>query len=196
VGNFQYAHVDLGYARVYPVAAADVTPQVVTTDISSGGSGSSPPANTPESTTDDSASTFLSDMPYTQIANGFGNAQRDLSNTELSGGGSTLTIDGQTYSKGLGVSADSDLQFDLGGSYSTFFSNIGVDDAAGGAGAVDFELVADGKVIYDSGEVTSGEAAKAVQLNVAGVQTLDLVVITADQGTSFDHADWAGAEVS
>jgi hypothetical protein len=51
-------------------------------------------------------------------------------------------------------------------------------------------------VIYDSGEVTSGEAAKAVQLNVAGVQTLDLVVITADQGTSFDHADWAGAEVS
>jgi alpha-galactosidase len=44
--------------------------------------------------------------------------------------------------------------------------------------------------------MTGGEAAKAVSLNIAGVQTLDLVVVTAENGINFDHADWAGATVS
>jgi hypothetical protein len=188
-GNNYYAHVDLGYARVYPVTNTNITgvdapassalPVPVTTSVVS------------------SSSTFLSDMPMTQISNGFGNAQRDLADGGMdSAGGTPLTIDGTVYNKGLGVNADSDLQFSLNGDYKTFSSEIGIDDESGGQGAVDFEVLADGKLIYNSGMVLGGQAATPISLNVSGVKTLDLVVVNAQDGIDYDNADWVDAQVS
>jgi hypothetical protein len=136
-------------------------------------------------------------MPMTQISNGFGNAQRDLADGGMdSAGGTPLTIDGTVYNKGLGVNADSDLQFSLNGDYKTFSSEIGIDDESGGQGAVDFEVLADGKLIYNSGMVLGGQAATPISLNVSGVKTLDLVVVNAQDGIDYDNADWVDAQVS
>jgi hypothetical protein len=176
-GTKNWAHVDLGYARVYPITNTNVS-----TDDDE-----SPDAD--PTIVASSTATYLSDMPMTQI-NGSGPAERDLSDT---GDDTPITIDGQVYDKGLSVSGSSDLQFNLNGSYKTFFSDIGLDDDSSGTGAVDFEVFADGQLVYNSGTVTGGQGTQAIQLNVAGVKTLDLV--TTEQGSNA-VADWADAQVS
>jgi hypothetical protein len=189
VGANYFAHVDLGYARVYPVTNTSISGVDNTTDATQTAAVSDSVAS--------SASTFLSDMPMTQISNAYVNAERDAADGGMDGaGGTPLTIDGTVYKKGLGVNADSDLQFNLGGNYKTFSSEIGIDDETGGQGAVTFEVLADGKLIYNSGMVLGGQAATPVSLNVSGVKTLDLVVVNSQDSSNFDNADWADAQVS
>ena len=53
-----------------------------------------------------SGGTYLSDLPWTSMINGWGPAERDRSNGELGASdGATLTLNGVTYAKGLGVHA-------------------------------------------------------------------------------------------
>src|SRR5438477_10686392 len=83
-----------------------------------------------------SAAAYLSDLPWLDATNGWGPAERDMSNGEqLAGDGKTLTLNGATYPKGLGVHADSDIKYNLGGNYSTFISDVGVDDEVGLGGS-------------------------------------------------------------
>ena len=49
---------------------------------------------------------YLSNLTWTSAINGWGPAEKDESNGEsLSGDGTTITLNGQTYTKGLGVHA-------------------------------------------------------------------------------------------
>ncbi len=136
----------------------------------------------------------LSDLTPTTATTGYGIVMRDASV-----GGHTLTLGGVTYAKGMGVHAVSNLVYNLAGQYTTFTSDVGVDDEedAAGVGSVDFQVIGDGRVLFDSGVLHNGVAATHVSVSVAGVQALTLVATNGVAGSiDYDHADWAGATLT
>jgi len=140
---------------------------------------------------------YLSDITYTNATNGYGPIEKDLSNGEqYAGDGKPITIGGVVYTKGLGVHANSEIQYTLGGSCTVFSAQVGLDAEVGNKGSVNFQLWNGGTMLYDSGVVRGGSSAKAVNVNVSGVQTLRLVVTDGGDGGSYDHADWGDAKVS
>jgi titin len=138
---------------------------------------------------------YLSDLAWVSATNGWGPVERDTSNgSSGAGDGKTMTLNGVTYAKGLGVHAASEVIYNLNGAYSQFLSDIGVDDESA-QGTVVFQVYADNVKVYDSGLMTATSATKQVSLSVAGKQQLKLVVTDSGDGNSYDKADWAGARL-
>ena len=138
--------------------------------------------------------TYISNFPWVGTpVNGSGPVEIDMSNGgQAAGDGHSITLNGVTYAKGLGVAASSDITYSLGGQYSRFVSDIGIDDEVGNSGSVIFQVLADGAKIYDSGIITGGSPTQRVDVNVTGVKQLELVV-NPGNGLTNDNADWAGA---
>jgi regulation of enolase protein 1 (concanavalin A-like superfamily)/fibronectin type 3 domain-containing protein len=139
--------------------------------------------------------TYLSDLAWDSATGGWGPVERDTSNAgQAAGDGRRITIAGATYAKGLGTHAFSQVVYTLGGKYSRFLSDVGVDDES--FGNVDFQVFADGVQIYESGAIAKGTAARHVDVSVAGVNQLTLTVTDGGDGPDGDHADWAGARLT
>jgi hypothetical protein len=141
--------------------------------------------------------TYVSDLPFVGTpVNGWGPVERDMSNGEQAAGdGHTITLHGVTYAKGLGTHANSVVTYNLGGQYTSFISDIGIDDEVGSGGSVVFQVWADGVKLFDSGIMTHDSATQHVSVNVTGKSQLQLVVNVGTTSTN-DHADWAGAQLS
>jgi len=146
--------------------------------------------------------TYLSDMTWTSASNGYGPIELDHSNgQDKSGDGGVLTIGGVAYAKGLGVHANSDVLYSLGGNCSTFSALVGVDGEVSNYGSVIFQLwngaVGDksSTKLFDSGVMRGGDSAKPVSVSLTGVSALHLVVTDAGDNY-YDHADWALAKVT
>ncbi len=136
--------------------------------------------------------TYLSDLAWTSATAGWGAATRDATVK-----GNPITLRGTVYAKGIGTHAASAIVYALNGAYATFTSDVGVDDETAGQGAVDFQVLGDGKLLYDSGVLTGTSAAGHVSVSVAGVTTLTLVATNGVAGSiDYDHADWAGARLT
>jgi beta-galactosidase len=119
---------------------------------------------------------FVSDIPFTST-NGWGPVERDTSNGEnAAGDGRTITLNGTTFAKGLGVHAVGDVSIYLGGNCSRFTATAGVDDETGSAGSVTFSVVADGATLAATPTLTGSSASAVVDVDLAGVQQLDLVI--------------------
>ena len=125
---------------------------------------------------------YLSDLPISVNSNGWGPAELDRSNGETGASdGHTITLNGVTYAKGIGVHATSDITYNLNGQYTTFFSDVGVDDEVGNNGTVEFFVYVDGVLKFD--EWPDDRARAATQslgngpgIDVTGAQQLHLVV--------------------
>ncbi|GGJ98301.1 hypothetical protein GCM10007063_20750 [Lentibacillus kapialis] len=140
---------------------------------------------------------FLSDLGWVRAMNGWGPVERDTSvGGNSAGDGNTLTINDETFEKGLGVHAHSEIVYHLDGNYSRFTAKAGVDDEVSSASAasVVFQVWGDSEKLYDSGLMTAEDDAKAVDVDIAGVNELKLVVTDSGNGNGSDHADWAGAK--
>jgi hypothetical protein len=147
---------------------------------------SPPPAN----------ATYLSDLTWVSATNGWGPVEKDMSNgDQAAGDGHTITINGATYAKGLGVHAASEIHYSLAGACTTFTSDVGVDDEVA-SGSVVFQVLADGVKLYDSGRMDASMPAKTASTNITGKNDLALVVTNAGDGMAGDHADWANARVN
>ena len=143
------------------------------------------------------SSVYVSDLTPIASINGWGSYERDRSNGgTATGDGRTLTLNGVTYAKGLGVHAFSSLTYSLGGGYSRFQSFIGLDDyVPNGSGSVVFRVLADGAEIFRSGILNGSSATQFVDLDVAGRQSLQLIADAADGSIVSDHANWADARL-
>ncbi|HKT05416.1 MAG TPA: beta-galactosidase [Rugosimonospora sp.] len=140
---------------------------------------------------------WLSDLPFLSASNGWGPVERDTSNGEnAAGDGHTITLNGVTYPKGLGVHPASDVGFYLGGRCGTLAAVVGVDDEVGSSGSVRFHVLVDGAEVWSSGVLTGADAGLPVSVSVAGGQQLDLVVDDGGDGNGLDHSDWAAAKVA
>ena len=110
--------------------------------------------------------------------------------------GHPLSIGGQPFAHGLGTHAQSTFRVALHGQAERFTAAVGVDDEVGQRGSVVFKLRGDGKLLWESGLLRGGEAAKAVTVDLRGVKVLTLGVDDGGDGIDYDHADWANAELS
>jgi alpha-galactosidase len=140
---------------------------------------------------------FLSDLTELRSTNGWGPFERNRSNAEQpAGDGRTLTLQGVTFAKGLGVHAASEIEYYLGRKCSTVTASVGIDDEVGNRGSVVFQIFADGVKVADSGVLTGASATKSLSATVTGAETLKLVVTDGGDNIDYDHADWANAGVS
>ncbi len=142
---------------------------------------------------------YLSDLTWSSAVSGYGPVEKDKSNGEANAGdGRTITLNGQTYAKGLGVHATSTISYNLGGQYTQFITDMGLDDEMSdqNCGTVEFQVFLDGNKVYSSGTMNAVTATKSVVLDVSGKQTLTLVMTDAGDGAACDHGDWAGARLT
>ena len=133
--------------------------------------------------------TYVSNMPWVSSSNGSGPVRRNLTS-----GGAAITVGSLDFPYGLGVYANSSVTVELGGQYSRFQTDLGV-NGTNNSSAVIFEVFGDGKLLYQSQVVTDNSGAIPIDLNVAGVQQLTLDVMGATANTSGDHAVWADARL-
>lgn len=137
-------------------------------------------------------SSYLSDLPQLSSSNGWGPVEKDTSNGESSAGdGNPLTIGGTVFLKGLGVHAQSAVEFYVAGACSAVTAQVGVDDEKGAKGTVAFEIWADGTKAASTGVLTNAMAAQPITADVSGAQVVRLVVTDGGDGVDSDHADWA-----
>lgn len=73
------------------------------------------------------------------------------------------------------------------------FRGIGSADGTVGKGSVVFRILGDGKELFNSGVMHGGEPARPVNLEIRGIQTIELIAEDAGDGISGDHADWIDA---
>ena len=110
--------------------------------------------------------------------------------------GGPIVLSGATYSKGLGMVANSSVSFTLNGQYSNFESTIGVDGTSNSNSSVIYDVYGDGQLLYQSPTLTYASGAVPIDLNVAGVTTLSLVMSAAPgSNASTDHGVWADARL-
>ncbi len=143
------------------------------------------------------STTYLSSLPTLSAVSAWGPMERDRSNGGLGArDGRTLTLNGQTFARGLGVHAPSDVRFRVPASCTAFRSTVGVDDEVGSRGSVVFKVYRGTTKVYDSGRRTGTSANATVSVPVAGGNLLRLVVTDAGDGRAYDHGDWASARLS
>lgn len=119
---------------------------------------------------------------------GWGSLQINRSITET-----PLAIGGRTFRRGLGVHAVSHVSYDLDGKFGRFQAWVGPN--AGIGATVSFEVWADGSKRWESGNMGASDQPKAVEVDIHGVKTLELVVGDGGNGIGADHANWADAKV-
>lgn len=132
---------------------------------------------------------WLSSLDLTKMQQGWGHPQIDKSVPEK-----PLSIAGKKYEHGIGTHATSRIWIDLHGGASRFIASVGVDDGTKEPrGSVEFKVIGDGRKLWQSGVMKSGEAAKSADVDVKDVRTLVLLVTDGGDGLDYDHADWADA---
>lgn len=88
----------------------------------------------------------------------------------------TLTLAGERFSNGLGVIANSRLQWLADGAFARFRARVGVDDnTRGRERAVRFEVWGDGRLLGASPLQRAGMAPAAIDVPIAGVKVVELV---------------------
>ncbi|MGP4046918.1 NPCBM/NEW2 domain-containing protein [Streptomyces sp. 2A115] len=143
-----------------------------------------------------SGTSHLGDLPWLSSANGWGPVERDTSNGESAAGdGNPLTVNGVVYAKGLGVHAESTVEYYTGKACETVTAQVGVDDEEGTEGSVTFEIWADGTKAASTGVLTNAQAAQPLSADVSGAQVVRLVTTDGGDGITSDHADWAEASL-
>jgi hypothetical protein len=140
----------------------------------------------------------LSDLQESSATNGYGPFEKDKSNGGAgSNDGNTLTLNGITFTKGLGVHAYSELIYDIDGQgFGSFIATLGIDDEVNSndCGTVIFKVYLDNSLAYQSAILNPASASLPINISVAGKSSIRLVVEDAGNGSCGDHANWADAK--
>lgn len=113
--------------------------------------------------------------------------------------GGPLLSGGRSWTQGLGVHAPSHLKWKLDGGDCQLVLAAALDDSALAnaktgrtqGGSVEFQVLVDGKSVWKSGRVTSGQAmVEPDAIDLKGAKTLELVVTDGGDGPVLDRANW------
>lgn len=110
-----------------------------------------------------------------------------------SASGKKLTMGGKEY-QGIGTHVDSKMTVAVDGNAEKFTALVGIDDNAGGNGSVQFKVIGDGKVLFESGDINTGDEPKTVDVSLQGVKTVTLEALAGSGGKNYGHANWADAK--
>ncbi len=129
----------------------------------------------------------LSSLDLGAVEQSWGKAQKDQSVT-----GEPLKIAGQPFANGVGTHANSRFVIAPGDS-ERFTAFVGINDQKAGCGTAEFIITGDGKELWRSGIMKTGQPAQKVDLPIKNIRKLVLQVTDAGDGVNCDHADWAEA---
>ncbi|MCX5203995.1 endo-alpha-N-acetylgalactosaminidase family protein [Streptomyces sp. NBC_00237] len=138
--------------------------------------------------------TYASDLDWTSMENGWGPAEKDLSNGETApGDGKPITLGGVVHAKGLGTASPGTIRYYLGGRCTSFTASVGLDDVQSSRGSVQFGVLADGAEKVKSPVLKGADAGWPLTADVTGATYVDLVTGDGGDGPGNDHADWGSA---
>jgi hypothetical protein len=134
----------------------------------------------------------LADLEPLSARQGWGSLQRDRSVDR-----NPLKVGGETAERGLGTHSESEVRYRVFGRFRKFLARVGVDDEVRPPRPVElvFEVWGDGRRLWRSPVMRSGEPAVPVEVEIRGVQELLLKVLPGSDGIDYDHADWLEARV-
>jgi len=101
-----------------------------------------------------------------------------------------LSVNYFFYRRGFATHANSKTSFPLGGHFSKFSTDIGIDTSAGPKASIIFEIYADGQLLYTSPTIQKYDLPTRVEVPLNGAEILSLVTKDAGDGITDDHADW------
>ena len=99
--------------------------------------------------------------------------------------GAPLRVAGKTYARGLCVHSKTALEFDLAGTFRSFRTFLGIDEAAGDYGDAIVRISCDGRSLFEA-RVRAHEPARSISLALEGAKTLLLEV---EYGATLDLGD-------
>ena len=119
----------------------------------------------------------------------------NLPKANKSASGRPMSIKGKKFEQGFGTRAGCDYFVDLGGRGRRLTADVGVDDQTqeGEWRTVRIQVLGDGKVLFDSGVMKTGQPAKAVDVELSGVKVLELRAEDLATGAAPALVDWANA---
>ncbi|GAA3491880.1 endo-alpha-N-acetylgalactosaminidase family protein [Streptomyces cremeus] len=137
---------------------------------------------------------YASDLDWTAMDNGWGPAEKDMSNGETApGDGKPITLGGVVHAKGLGTASPGTVRYYLGGACTSFTASVGLDDVQSARGSVQFTVLADGARRAQSPVLRGADPGWALTADVTGAKYVDLVTGDGGDGPGNDHADWGSA---
>ncbi len=128
---------------------------------------------------------YLNEMDLGKMEIGWGSVH-----VNKSVDGNVLSIGDIEYANGVGTHAVSKMMIDLHGKGKRFYSLVGVDDESGENATIEFFILGDKKVLWQSEIMKQGDPAKEVDLDVSGIQKLALFISDGGDNINYDHADW------
>lgn len=143
-------------------------------------------------------------IPREELDNGWWLHEADLTvmqqdwgepHANLSCDNNKLSIDGKTYKRGVGTHAISKMLIDLQGYGDRIKGAVGVDDESGEKASVEFYILGDKEILWESRRMMKGYPAKSFDVDISGVQKLALYVSDAGDGIHYDHADWVDLRI-
>ncbi|MBC8352542.1 MAG: NPCBM/NEW2 domain-containing protein [Planctomycetes bacterium] len=138
----------------------------------------------------------LSESQWQAAAVGWGKPARDQYYSDSSiRDGVFLELGNTFYDRGLYAHAPSRYEFDLSGSWKKFEATAGLQKGVAERGSGIFIIKGDGQVLYTS-KLLKGNATDAIQLDVGGVESLELIVESGKQGNGNCWTIWGGAKVT
>ena len=109
--------------------------------------------------------------------------------------GHSLQVAEVKYDRGIGSHSVSRFLLNLDGKAKWFTGLAGADDHNDFAGKMEFQILADQKVVWSSGVLQKGMVAVSFKINLKGVKKLALLIKEAGDGIMYDHADWLNAKI-
>jgi alpha-galactosidase len=110
--------------------------------------------------------------------------------------GNPLKVGGRTFSRGVGTHAVSTMLLNLAGAGKRFTASVGLDDEVGGGkGTIQFTVLGDRKILWESPVMKQGDSAVACDIDLAGIRLLGLLVTDGGDNIDYDHADWCDAKI-
>ena len=111
--------------------------------------------------------------------------------------GDSILIAGKHFERGIGVQSVSVLSFLLNGKAVQFSALVGADDKGNKNMKVQFYVLGDQKVLFQSGYMKVGDAPKKVEVDLTGIQRMGLLVTVNldDEGYGKTYSDWADAKL-
>jgi len=109
--------------------------------------------------------------------------------------GHPLVIGGTTFAHGIGMHASATWWIYLGGAGQRFTALVGMDDDVKidpryTSASMEFEIIGDHKILFRSGKMKVGDAPKAIDVDLHGVETMTLVVTSLTRSIDYCHANW------
>ena len=101
------------------------------------------------------------------------------------------SVNGQNYHHIVSAHASSIIKYNLEGKYNSFHSYIGLNDSSSNDALVEFQVICDGELRYNSSKVRKFDKIRSINVDITGINILELRCLS--HGDTVAHSLWIDA---